>query len=77
MPNPITIALAVMIGFVVWVVTATAANLLIRVSLLGYAEAALAAVHVALVGAWMRGSFPGELAVRRDSAQSMAPGRPR
>jgi hypothetical protein len=52
MPNPITIALAVMIGFVVWVVAATAANLLIRVSLLGHAEAELVAVHVALVGAW-------------------------
>ena len=39
MPKPIKIALAVLIGFVVWFVVATVANLLIRASLSGYAEA--------------------------------------
>jgi hypothetical protein len=39
MPRPIKIALAVLIGFIVWFVVATVANLLIRASLSGYAEA--------------------------------------
>ena len=39
MPKPIKIVLAVLIGFVVWFVVATVANLLIRTSLSGYAEA--------------------------------------
>ena len=43
MPKPIKIALAVMIGFVVWFVAATVANLLIREFLSGYAEAEPAA----------------------------------
>jgi hypothetical protein len=43
MPRPIRIALAVLIGFVAWFVVATAANLLVRASLSGYAEAELAA----------------------------------
>ena len=43
MPKPIKIALAVLIGFVVWFVVATAANLLIRALLPGYAEAEPAA----------------------------------
>ena len=42
MPKSIKIALAVMIGFVVWFVAATVANLLIRKSLSGSAEAELA-----------------------------------
>ena len=43
MPKAIRIALAVLIGFVVWFVVATAANLLIRASLAGSAEAETAA----------------------------------
>lgn len=43
MPKPIKIVLAVLIGFVAWFVLATVANLLIRTSLSGYAEAELAA----------------------------------
>ena len=43
MPKAIRIALAVLIGFVVWFVVATVANLLIRVSLAGSAEAETAA----------------------------------
>jgi hypothetical protein len=43
MPKPIKIVLAVLLGFVVWFVVATVANLLIRASLSGYAEAELAA----------------------------------
>jgi hypothetical protein len=43
MPKPIKIALAVVIGFVVWFVAATGANLLIRESLSGYAQAEPAA----------------------------------
>ena len=39
MPKPIKIVFAVLIGFVVWFVVATVANLLIRTSLSGYAEA--------------------------------------
>jgi hypothetical protein len=39
----IKIALAVLLGFAVWFVVATVANLLIRASLSGYAEAELAA----------------------------------
>ena len=39
MPKAIKIALAVLIGFVVWFVVATLANLPIRASFTGYAEA--------------------------------------
>lgn len=42
MPKPIKFVSAVLIGFIVWFVVATAANLLIRVLLSGYAEAELA-----------------------------------
>ena len=42
MPKPIKIVLAVLIGFVVWFVVATVANLLIRASLSDYAAAELA-----------------------------------
>jgi hypothetical protein len=41
-PKPIKLVLAVLIGFVVWFVVATIANMLIRASLPGYAEAELA-----------------------------------
>ena len=41
-PKPLKFVLAILIGFVVWFVVATAANLLIRASLAGYAEAELA-----------------------------------
>ena len=43
MPKSIKIVLAVLIGFVVWIVVATGANLLIRALLPGYADAELAA----------------------------------
>ena len=43
MPKPLKIVLAVLLGFVVWFVVATVANLLTRASLAGYAEAELAA----------------------------------
>jgi len=42
MPKPIKFVLAVLIGFVVWFVVATIANMLIRASVPGYAEAELA-----------------------------------
>ena len=41
-PKPIKLVLAILIGFVVWFVVATIANMLIRASLPGYAEAELA-----------------------------------
>ena len=43
MPKPLKIVLAVLIGLVVWFVAATVANVLLRASLPGYAEAELAA----------------------------------
>jgi hypothetical protein len=43
MAKPIRIALTVVIGFVVWFVVATAANLLLRAAVSGYAEAEPAA----------------------------------
>jgi hypothetical protein len=43
MPKAIRIGLVVLVGFVVWFVVATVANLLIRASLPGYAEAETAA----------------------------------
>jgi len=43
MPKSIKIVLAVLLGFVVWFVVATVANLFIRASLSGYAEAEPAA----------------------------------
>ena len=43
MPKPIKIVLAVLLGFVVCFVVATVANLLMRASLSGCAEAELAA----------------------------------
>lgn len=42
MPRPVKLVLAVLIGFAVWFVVATIANMLIRASLPGYAEAELA-----------------------------------
>ena len=42
MPKPIKFVFVILIGFVVWFVVATVANLLIRASLPGYAEAELA-----------------------------------
>ena len=43
MPKPIKIVLAVLVGFVVWFIVATAANLLVRALLSGYTEAEPAA----------------------------------
>jgi hypothetical protein len=42
MPKPIKIVSAVLIGFIVWFVVATVANMLIRAFLSGYVEAELA-----------------------------------
>lgn len=41
-PRPIKFLFALLIGFVVWFVVATVANILVRASLSGYAEAELA-----------------------------------